>query len=295
VLWAPLNRLAAQVAVAGIGQDSNAVTNWFTDSETIPVDSYAEDLGPGRLTRAGDRLAAVRADGAQLAVYDARAGFGSPPTGACGLTDPTGAFGNPSWAPDGSALVWAEADGIWSSPVASAATMAGGDCGALRPRLLITGGAQPFWGPADAPSTGNNGAPGSGPAPSTPSLQQIRTQLLRALSPMPNAAKIAKLLKPGAYSLSLTTLSAGTVRIDWYYLPRGANVNQPNRKPRPIVIASGKATYSKAGKARLSIRLTVRGKRMLEQATRLKLTAKGTFVPTGSVPIIVTKTFTLKR
>jgi hypothetical protein len=62
-----------------------------------------------------------------------------------------------------------------------------------------------------------------------------------------------------------------------------------------VLIASGKATFTKADQAKLSIKLTVRGKLMLEHASRLKLTAKGTFVPTGAGPIIATKTFTLKR
>ncbi|MBV9416099.1 MAG: hypothetical protein JO363_14045 [Solirubrobacterales bacterium] len=126
VLWAPMNRLAAQVAVASIGEDANAVRSWFNDSNTIPPGSLEQDLGPGRLTRAGDRLAAIRADGAQLALYDARAGFGVPPTGVCLLTNPVGAFGDPTWAPDGSALAWAEGSGIVSTAVAPAATMAGG-------------------------------------------------------------------------------------------------------------------------------------------------------------------------
>jgi hypothetical protein len=90
-------------------------------------------------------------------------------------------------------------------------------------------------------------------------------------------------------------LSAGTVRIGWYYLPRGANGSQPNRKPRPILIASGKATITSGGQAKLSIRLTVRGKRMLDKARRVKLTATGTFAPIGTDPIVASKTFTLKR
>ena len=60
-------------------------------------------------------------------------------------------------------------------------------------------------------------------------------------------------------------------------------------------MASGQRSFSAAGTAKIKIQLTAAGKRLLKHAKQLKLTAKGTFTPTGKTAITTTKVFVLKR
>jgi hypothetical protein len=103
------------------------------------------------------------------------------------------------------------------------------------------------------------------------------------------------LLKNGGYTFAFRTLSAGQVAIRWYYLPNGAKIDRPSRKPKPVLIASGKTSFAKAGATRVTIKLANSGRRMLGKTNRLKLTAKGTYTPSGKSPVGAIKKFTLKR
>jgi DNA-binding MarR family transcriptional regulator len=47
------------------------------------------------------------------------------------------------------------------------------------------------------------------------------------------------------------------------------------------------------GTGKLKLRLTAAGKRLLKKAKQLKLTAKGTFTPTGKTATVTTRTFSL--
>jgi hypothetical protein len=50
-----------------------------------------------------------------------------------------------------------------------------------------------------------------------------------------------------------------------------------------------------AGKAKVKIALTRKGRKVLKPAQRIKLTAKGSFTPTGASTTTTTKAITLKR
>ena len=127
----------------------------------------------------------------------------------------------------------------------------------------------------------------------SPSTAQITAILVHQITPRGQAVKIAALLKSHEYVLSFKALSAGRVVIDWYYLPTGAHL--ASAKPKPVLLADGRATFFRAGTLKLKIKLTAKGKGLLRHAKRLKLTAKGTFTPTGKHAIVATKTFTLTR
>jgi hypothetical protein len=63
-----------------------------------------------------------------------------PPAPECQIGDPDGAeFGPPSWSPAGDALAWATPNGIYTSKV----------CEAFAPALVVPGGREPDWGPAE--------------------------------------------------------------------------------------------------------------------------------------------------
>jgi hypothetical protein len=87
----------------------------FTDSDSKPVgEYYSQDVGDPELTPAGDKLVALRGANAEtIRFYDTRSG--RPVVSPCGLGEPVGgSAAEPTWAPDGSAVAWAEGDGIWS-------------------------------------------------------------------------------------------------------------------------------------------------------------------------------------
>jgi len=66
-------------------------------------------------------------------------------------------------------------------------------------------------------------------------------------------------------------------------------------KPKPVLVASGQQSFSAAGTATIKIKLTATGKRRLKHSKQLKLTAKGTFTPTGETPVSAVKAFVLER
>jgi hypothetical protein len=140
-------------------------------------------------------------------------------------------------------------------------------------------------GPAD-PGT-------SGEVPSTITAAQVRALLLTEIKPSGKQARIGALLKSGAFTLIFTSLEPGTARIGWYWLPPGAHL--ATTKAKPVLVASGRLTFAAAGNGNLKLKLTRAGRRLLKHHHRLKLTAKGTFTPTGQPAISATKTFTLKR
>ena len=121
---------------------------------------------------------------------------------------------------------------------------------------------------------------------------QIEARLLHDLTPAGKTAKIAALRKSDGFTFTFRALEAGTAVIDWYQVPSGAA--PASTKPKPVLVASGHASFSAAGSGKLKVNLTTAGKRLLKKAMSLKLTAKGMFTPTGGAAVIATKTFVLK-
>jgi hypothetical protein len=146
---------------------------------------------------------------------------------------------------------------------------------------------------------GDGGAGGGNPPPpggTGPTAKQIHAALLKQLSPAGKPAKIAALLKRGGYALTFKALTAGIVTISWYLVPHGAHVAKKTAKPKPVLVASGKVRFTKASSAKLTVKLTSNGRKLLTHAKRLKLTAKGTFTPVGKkTGVVALATFTLKR
>jgi hypothetical protein len=157
LLSQPGNRLAAQIVGSAVGGNHNNVTHVFTDSDSKPAgEYYSQDVGDAEATRAGDKLVALRGPSAQtIRFYDTRSG--RPVVSECYLGNPVGgSAADPTWAPDGSAVAWAEGDGIWSTPVGALDST---DCSWGNPHLIIAGATQPDWGPADAMGKAPAGAP----------------------------------------------------------------------------------------------------------------------------------------
>ncbi|HEY5318825.1 MAG TPA: Ig-like domain repeat protein [Solirubrobacteraceae bacterium] len=122
-------------------------------------------------------------------------------------------------------------------------------------------------------------------------LAEIKAVLAKKITPKGKPAKIGAILKSGGYKLAFAAPEAGRVVVDWYLVPKGAHL----AKARPVLVATGRATFKAAGTTTIKIKLTAEGKRLLRRAGKLKLTAQETFSAAGQAPIVVRKTFTLKR
>jgi hypothetical protein len=141
--------------------------------------------------------------------------------------------------------------------------------------------------------TGGSESGGSESGGASVSVAMLKTMLNGWLMRSGDMARIASLLKFGEFSTPLRALQAGAVVVGWYedqLSARGSSV-----RSRRTLVAVGKLTFPAAGTATFKIELTREGKRRLQQAKRLKLTAQGTFTTVGMAPISLTRTFILKR
>jgi hypothetical protein len=182
------------------------------------------------------------------------------------------------------------------SQTSASLIVAAADVGA-QVRVVVTATNPAGNAAADSSQVGPVQAAVVGPPPpvqtTPPTASVLRASLLKALAPTGQGARIATLRKQGGYSFAFTALTAGRVKISWYFVPRGAHVAKA--KPATVLVATGSASFAKAGTRTLKIKLTSKGKRLLKHAKHLKLTAKGTFVPTGKSGIVALATFTLKH
>jgi hypothetical protein len=151
LVWAPNVFLSPDAYLVDLSAP-NSPTGWFQDNMAGGIVD-GEPLDDGELTRAQDKLAAVRGPNTtassaptMLRIY-AVSSLSAPPAVRCDLqAAPNSRIESPSWSPDGKSLAWGQGGGIWVSPIAAGT----GDCGAA-PKRLIAGGSEPDWGPADAP------------------------------------------------------------------------------------------------------------------------------------------------
>jgi hypothetical protein len=159
-----------------------------------------------------------------------------------------------------------------------------------------TGGGSSTAGSGNEPSTDVPAGAGSGSVLGETSTKigsaQIAALLSQELTPSGKSAKLTTLLETGGYTIPFKALAAGTAIIDWYELPAGATLARKT-KAKPILVASGQATFLAAGTTRMKVKLTTAGKRLLKSTKRPKLTAKGTFTSNGETSVVAIKTFVL--
>jgi hypothetical protein len=86
------------------------------------------------------------------------------------------------------------------------------------------------------------------------------------------------------------------VTIQWYYLPAGSHLlASSGATPKPILVATGKRSYSKAGKATINVKLSASARKLLKKAKTLKITGKATLTRSGKAKVTATKVFTLRK
>jgi DNA-binding beta-propeller fold protein YncE len=126
---------------------------------------------------------------------------------------------------------------------------------------------------------------------------QLKAGLLAQLAPSGKNAELSKVKKRKGYAQSFKALVAGSLQLNWFFLPPGAHVSSAGKhkpKPKPVLFASGQAVFPSAVAKTVSIKLTTNALRLLKHSGTIKLTAKGTFTPKGGTAVSATKTFQLK-
>jgi FG-GAP repeat len=126
------------------------------------------------------------------------------------------------------------------------------------------------------------------------SAAQIAAALAGGIVPSGQAAKIAALLKHGSFAAKFAAPEAGLATISWFEVPPGAKLAK-KAKPKPVLVASGRLSFTAPGSGLLKLKLTNAGKRLLKHAKRLKLVARGSFTPSSGSAVTATRTFLLKR
>ena len=170
-----------------------------------------------------------------------------------------------------------------AAAISSSYRLAAADLGA-RLRVLVTA----------TNSLGRGQATSQMAGPIFPNAAQIGALLLGELTPAGRAATLPRVLAHAGYTGSYRTLSSGRLTIDWYDVPKGATFTRA-RAPKPVLIATGSTRFTTATIIKLTIKLTAAGKHTIKSSTRLTLTAKGTYAPTGRPAVTTTRTFTLSR
>jgi unsaturated rhamnogalacturonyl hydrolase len=118
----------------------------------------------------------------------------------------------------------------------------------------------------------------AGPRPA-----QVKAALSNVLTPSGRTAKINVIVKAGGYKMLFRAPGGGMVVIDWYARVRG----------KQTLVALARAVFRRSGKATVKLKLTRKGIKLLDVSTRVKITTKASFTPTGGTSTTSTKATTL--
>ena len=170
--------LLDRISDGGNGK-GNMVMAWFSDVVDNPHMSGAE------VTRDKRKLAAQTGENdSTLTVYMVR-GFpsgwkdgnpiGSDVVRCYRYSGPEGgAYGQPSWSPDGSRMAFHDGGGLRIAAVPNFASECTLEGATPQPAVLIAGATEPDWGPADVPAARPPVTPQPPTTPSTPTTQPSR-------------------------------------------------------------------------------------------------------------------------
>ncbi len=278
--------LIKQVATYTLGGGDNSMTQWFSDP-----DANVHSLGASAITRAGDKLAFIADYGSglenQIRIYTSNGAPPAVPTDRCNMT-PAGAgpfFTQLSFSPDGQSLVYDAGDGIHVNALAGLPS-----CTGITDKLIIPGGARPYWGPADVgPSdrcgsctatgsggsgSGGSGSGGSGGGSGTGSGGS-GSGGSGSGSGLSSAFSIThtRVSPGGTVVLTLSARAGGTFT---------ARASAPGRRRRTtIAYGGGSSRLVSAGSVRLTIKPSASAARWLTERRKLRLTITIAFSATG--------------
>lgn len=174
-------------------------------------------------------------------------------------------FRSPSWSPDGTRIAW---DDGASVQIMSNIDMTGCNWDAPTSAKLVDG-VYPDWGPADVPAVGVT-PPRAEPPRAAPRARR-------------DPAVCSACGKPGARATVRATVGRATfakgiaLRVTVPAAGRLAAVGKVGR----TVVAGGGASVRRAGAARLTLKLTRRGRRALRGKRSARVAVRVTFTPRG--------------
>ena len=174
----------------------------------------------------------------------------------------------------------ATAGGITSAPVSSGAT---GVVKAGTPAPGGGGNGGGNSGPSGGGNSGGNGGQGTSTAPVKINKAQIRRLLLKVLAAKGSAGTIRGVLKHGGYKFTFVAPSPGRLVISWFSVSNG----------QKTLVATVALVFHRSGRANAVVFLTSSGRSLLSGNTRMQLTAKGAFTPSGHGTIRASKRITL--
>lgn len=120
---------------------------------------------------------------------------------------------------------------------------------------------------------------------------EIAALLRKEIVPREGFARISALLAVPRYTLAFRALEAGGAVVKWYAMPSGGSTRKGRGKP--VLIATGRAVFAKAGTTKLAIEMTAAGRRLLRSSRSLRCTAEGTFTPHDGGPVVAARSFAL--
>jgi WD40-like Beta Propeller Repeat len=243
----------------------NLVMNWFSDTVNNP------HVGGGDITRDKRKLAFQTGTGdTTLTVYLVRSfpsswkdstAVGSDIQRCYRYTAPSGqSYSQPTFSPDGAGLAFGLADGIHIAAVPNFGAECTLDGATPDPPLVIAGGSQPDWGPADVPAA----------RPVTPASPVVTQPSQPSKPSAPSfSASVKRATKSGGIKLSVKVPGRGKLTA---VATSGAKT-----------VGKATTTVKKAGTASLKVPVKRRGK--------LKL--KVTFKPTSGASTTKTLSVTV--
>ena len=282
--WITNNRILAfngyqsQVNIDDFGGGRDSDVHWF-DDEDIFGQGSSTDLGDGELSPQGDRLAILRGygDNLQLAFFavegDARTSIPATPKPAC-ITGEEPTLNSPTWSPDGQVVAFEHKDGIETMrlPTVAPDSCAGAESG----RVVIPGGQQPDFGPADVNPPPPPCKVNCEPPPCKVNCEPPVDDEITVVPP--KSAKLGNVAKKG-FALKVTVPGAGKLSVTARLGGKKAG--------------SGKTTTPGASTATVTVRLTKKAAAQLRKAKKPALSLAVTYVPVDGGQK-VTKTINLK-
>lgn len=129
------------------------------------------------------------------------------------------------------------------------------------------------------------------PSPQTCSVsQRIQTSIFRRLAPQGNTATVTGMLARG-YRFSLPAIRSGRLRVEWYFMRK-----ESEGRPGPVLVGAGRASSTRTGLIKLTLRLTAAGRKLLKRSSSsIPLTADGKFTTKRGKIVTATRPFTLSR